>query len=73
MSDPVSALRGASFEGFATVREIGPLGMITLRAKDLKGLDKAVKSVTGTIIRGRRRRLLTAGEVCSQNASRRCQ
>jgi sarcosine oxidase subunit gamma len=48
MSDPVSALNGASFQGFATIREIGPIGMITLRAKGVKALDKAVKSVTGT-------------------------
>lgn len=47
MSDPVSALSGASFQGFATVREIGPLGMISLRAKDVKGLAKAVKSAVG--------------------------
>ncbi|MFM7446837.1 MAG: sarcosine oxidase subunit gamma, partial [Tabrizicola sp.] len=48
MSEPVSALGCASFEGFATIREIGPLGMITLRAKGVKALDKAVKAVTGT-------------------------
>ena len=48
MSDPVSALNHASFQGFATIREIGPLGMITLRAKGLKSLDKAIKAVTGT-------------------------
>lgn len=48
MSDPVSALNGASFQGFATIHEIGPLGMITLRAKGLKSLDKAIKAVTGT-------------------------
>lgn len=48
MSEPVSALNGASFHGFATIREIGPLGMITLRAKGVKALDKAVKAVTGT-------------------------
>ena len=48
MSDPVSALSGASFHGFATIREIGPLGMITLRAKGVKALDKAIKAVTGT-------------------------
>jgi sarcosine oxidase, subunit gamma len=48
MSDPVSALSGASFDGFAKVREIGPLGMITLRAKGLKGLAKTVKAATGT-------------------------
>ncbi|WP_415234557.1 sarcosine oxidase subunit gamma [Pseudorhodobacter sp.] len=28
---PISALNGQSFDGFAKIREIGPLGMITLR------------------------------------------
>jgi sarcosine oxidase subunit gamma len=55
MSEPVSALNGVSFQGFATIREIGPLGMITLRAKGLKALDKTVRSVTGTKLPGRRR------------------
>lgn len=31
MHNPISALKGDSFDGFATIREIGPLGMITLR------------------------------------------
>lgn len=54
MSEPVtsritSALGGATASGFASIREIGPLGMITLRAKpDVKGLAAAVKAVTGT-------------------------
>ncbi|WP_395539812.1 sarcosine oxidase subunit gamma [Neotabrizicola sp. sgz301269] len=48
MSDPVSALGGASYDGFAAVRELGPWGMITLRAKPgTKGLDKAVKAAVG--------------------------
>ncbi len=55
MSDPVSALGGASFDGFAKVREIGPLGMITLRAKGLKGLAKAVKAAIGTKVPDTRR------------------
>ena len=39
MADPVSALSGASYDGFAKIREIGPLGMIALRAKpDAAGL-----------------------------------
>ena len=43
MSEVVSALGHASFEGFAKVSEIGPLGMITLRAKpDVAGLAAAV-------------------------------
>ena len=48
MSDPIAALGGASFDGFARIREIGPLGMILLRAKGLKGIAKTVKGVTGT-------------------------
>jgi sarcosine oxidase, subunit gamma len=47
MSDPVSALNGAIFNG--------PIGMITLRAKGVKALDKAVKSVTGTKLPAQRR------------------
>jgi sarcosine oxidase subunit gamma len=31
MSNPVSALDGQAFDGFAKICEIGPLGMITLR------------------------------------------
>jgi len=43
MSDPVfagavSALGGVSFDGFATVREIGPVGMVTLREDGLRGI-----------------------------------
>ncbi len=46
MPDPVTPLNGASFEGRATVREIGPLGMITLRAKPgTPGLTKAFKAL----------------------------
>jgi sarcosine oxidase, subunit gamma len=48
MSEPVSALKGASFQGFASIREIGPLGMISLRAKGLKSLDKAIKAAVNT-------------------------
>jgi len=31
MSEPVSALSGASYQGFCTIREAGPVGMLTLR------------------------------------------
>lgn len=49
MSEPVSALGGASFDGFAKIREIGPWGMITLRAKpDVPGLEAAVRAAVGT-------------------------
>lgn len=65
MSDPVSALRGARFDGFAQIREIGPLGMITLRAKGLKSLDKAVKAAVGTKVPGQRRIEVNADRACA--------
>lgn len=56
MSNPVSPLNGASFDGFANIREIGPFGMITLRAKaGTKGLDTAIKAVTGCAVPAQRR------------------
>jgi sarcosine oxidase, subunit gamma len=64
MSDPVSALNGASFQGFATIREIGPLGMITLRAKGLKSLDKAIRAVTGTKTPAPRRIEINGDRAC---------
>lgn len=49
MSDAVSALGGVSFDGFVVVREIGPIGMISLRAKpDVPGFAAAVRAATGT-------------------------
>ena len=49
MSNAVSALGHASFDGFAKLREIGPIGMISLRAKaDLPGLAAAIKAAVGT-------------------------
>lgn len=47
MSDPVSALAGAAYQGFAGIREEGPLGMITLRARDLPELEAAVQAAVG--------------------------
>ena len=64
MSDPVSALNGASFQGFAAIREIGPLGMITLRAKGLKSLEKAIKAVTGTKLPAQRRIEVNGDRAC---------
>lgn len=56
MSDPVSALGGASYDGFAQVREIGPLGMITLRARTgTPGLEAAVLAATGCALPAVRR------------------
>lgn len=56
MSDPVSALGGAAFDGFANIREIGPVGMISLRCKhDVKALPKAVKTAVGVAMPGVRK------------------
>jgi sarcosine oxidase subunit gamma len=65
MSDPVSALNGASFQGFAAIREIGPLGMITLRAKGLKSLDKAIKAAVGTKVPAQRRIEVNSDRACA--------
>ncbi len=55
MSKPVSALDGATYEGFAKVEELGLRGMITLRG-DLAAakLKKAAVNATGTDFPGRR-------------------
>jgi sarcosine oxidase subunit gamma len=45
MSEPVSALKGASFEGIVTVRDFGPRGMVTVRG-DLSSA-KLRDAVTG--------------------------
>lgn len=56
MSDAVSALGGATFEGYVRIRETGPVGMITLRCKhEVKALAKAVKAVVGVKLPGKRR------------------
>lgn len=56
MSDPVSALNGGNFDGLVQIREIGPLGMISLRC-DLaqKALPALIKSITGTKLPDARR------------------
>ncbi|MFD3191809.1 sarcosine oxidase subunit gamma [Sedimentitalea sp. HM32M-2] len=49
MSEPVSALNGARYDGIAQIQEIGLQGMITLRgdlsSKDLKSAASAVAGV----------------------------
>ncbi len=56
MSDPVSAMDGATFDGFASIREIGPVGMISLRCKhDVKALPKTIKTAVGVAMPGVRR------------------
>jgi len=55
MSEAVSPLQGAAFDGAVTVREAGLQGMITLRG-DLGSaeLEKAVSQVTGCDVPGQR-------------------
>jgi sarcosine oxidase, subunit gamma len=64
MSEPASALGGATSDGFAKIREIGPLGMITLRAKGLAGLNKAVKAAVGTKVPEIRRIEIAGDRAC---------
>ena len=64
MSDPVSALMGASYAGFATIREIGPLGMITLRTKAVSALDTAIKAAVGTKVPAQRRIEIAGDRAC---------
>jgi sarcosine oxidase subunit gamma len=62
MSEPASALGHASYDGFAAIREIGPLGMITLRARpDTAGLAEAVQAATGLEMPAPRR-IVRAGD-----------
>ena len=55
MSNPVSALEGAAFEGFARVQEAGLRGMITIRG-DLSSakMKKAAKDALGAALPGQR-------------------
>jgi sarcosine oxidase subunit gamma len=64
MSDPVSALGGARFAGFADIRETGPLGMVSLRAKGLKSLEKAIKAAVGTKVPKPRRIEIAGDRAC---------
>ena len=55
MRDAVTALNHAQFDGFAKITEIGPIGMISLRAKpDVVGLVDAIKAATGTTVPAQR-------------------
>ena len=55
MSDPVSALGGAVFDGMVRVEDAGPRGMLTLKG-DLGDarLGEAVKALTGSDVPGTR-------------------
>jgi sarcosine oxidase, subunit gamma len=64
MSDPVSALKGASFQGFAQICEVGPLGMISLRHKGGAALTKAIKAAVGTRVPAQRRIEISGDKAC---------
>ena len=65
MSEPVSALKGATATGFAAIREVGPVGMITLRVKpDVKALAKAIKAAVGTGVPAVRRIEIDGDRAC---------
>ena len=56
MSDIASALGGTRFDGFATVEEIGPVGMITLRGVLASpALQAAVMAAVGVAVPAPRR------------------
>ncbi|MBE1293441.1 MAG: sarcosine oxidase subunit gamma [Rhodobacteraceae bacterium] len=61
MSEAVSALDGATFEGFAKVEETGLRGMITVRG-DLasKEMSAAIKAATGAAVPAQRK--VTSGD-----------
>lgn len=61
MSEPVSALPGATARGLVTITEMGPQGMVSLRA-DLPAAARAVQRVTGAEIPAVRQ--MTAGKGC---------
>lgn len=54
MSEPRSALEGAGYKGFVSVRDAGVQGMIAVRG-DLAELGEAVRAATGQEVPARRR------------------
>ena len=55
MSDPRSALNGASFDGQVTIRESGPMGMITLRGVlAAPAMARALEAALGLPVPARR-------------------
>jgi sarcosine oxidase, subunit gamma len=64
MSDlsPISPLQGAVFTGYARISALGPMGMITLRAKaDTPALGAAIMAATGCDVPAQRM-MLRAGD-----------
>lgn len=61
MSEPQSALGNPVFEGFATIREIGPMGMITLRTRLAAPVLGKALSAVGLSVPEQRRILRNQG------------
>jgi len=64
MSDPVTPLNGARYDGFCTVHEVGPMGMITLRG-DQGALGDAVRAVIGADLPARRQIVAEGARACA--------
>jgi len=65
MSDPVTALNHARYDGYVAVQEIGPQGMITLRGDLLsQGLRDVVSGLTAGDIPSRGGVVLTGNTAC---------
>ncbi|MEM6940753.1 MAG: sarcosine oxidase subunit gamma family protein [Pseudomonadota bacterium] len=71
MSEPVTALQGATdAEGLCTVREIGPIGMISLRGPlSDPAVRAAAKSVAGADLPAQRKIALTPKGGCAWMSS----
>jgi len=57
MSEPATALGGAEYQGYVTVRELGPQGMITLRghlSEEGEGFATILHDVCGVAVPGTR-------------------
>lgn len=57
MSEPATALGGAEYQGYVTVRELGPQGMITLRgdlSEEGEGFAMGLRDVCGVAVPGTR-------------------
>lgn len=61
MSEPVSALNGASFDGLVTLKDSGPVGMITLRGDlSAKPMAQALDKAMGLSVPAQRKIVATA-------------
>ena len=64
MSDPVTPLKGARYDGFCQITEIGPRGMIALRG-DLVALAGTLRAVAGLDMPCQRQVTAAGGNACA--------